>query len=247
MRHQASIFTSAGRLYAPRYRQAHIRIFSLGDSLSYLAAEVAYSDVKAAFEHYLTHWNQGGQLSWLDTVKVHSMAAPCFRNFSRRARWPISSSRPTCRGWTCTPKNLRRFRCARRQKRTGCLCTWMTYAEGHRPSWLSGKLETGHSAPLCVNPITWDRSEGWSPLEAHLGAVLPNFRPTKPGTIQCRLASDGVLEVTRPQMLGGKLLDREDWHEGDFNLFWFNVEENVRRRTQNWLSNPANPQPAELP
>ena len=37
-------------------------------------------------------------------------------------------------------------------------------------------------------------------------------------------------------MIGGKFLDRKDWHEGDFNLFWFNVENNVRQRTQNWLS-----------
>ena len=90
-------------------------------------------------------------------------------------------------------------------------------------------------APMCVNPITWDKSE---PLDAHLGAGCPILAP-KSGTIQCRLTLDGVLEVTR-LMLGGKLLDREDWHEGDFNLFWFNVEENVRRRTQNWLSSHNN-------
>ena len=106
----------------------------------------------------------------------------------------------------------------------GCVCTWMTYAEGHRPSWLMVKHPVVHSAPLCVNPISWHVDSNGVRLEDHLGSVLPNFRPTKPGTIRCKVASDGVLEVTRPQMLGGKLLDREDWHEGDFNLFWFNVE-----------------------
>ena len=37
--------------------------------------------------------------------------------------------------------------------------------------------------------------------------------------------SDGVLESSSPNDWG-KLLDR-DWHEGDFNLFWFTVEDNV--------------------
>ena len=247
IRHQASAFAGAGRVFVPRYRQAHIRIFSLGDSLSWAACDVAYNDVKRAFEHFLEHWNDGRPI----VLAGHSQGSFHGRRLLQEyvdgtalADRLVAAYFP---GMDMYEEEFKELPLCQNATDVGCLCTWMTYAEGHRPSWLSGKLEAGHSAPLCVNPIMWDRSEGWSPLEAHLGAVLPNFRPTKPGTIQCRLASDGVLEVTRPQMLGGKLLDREDWHEGDFNLFWFNVEENLRRRTQNWLSNPGNPQPAELP
>ena len=34
VRHQAAVFNGAGRVFAPRYRQAHIRVFSVEDSLS---------------------------------------------------------------------------------------------------------------------------------------------------------------------------------------------------------------------
>jgi len=60
---QASIFNQAGKIYAPRYRQAHIKSYSpinYADTLKALAAfELAYQDVKAAFEYYLAHYNNG--------------------------------------------------------------------------------------------------------------------------------------------------------------------------------------------
>ena len=59
VRHQASAFAGAGRVFAPRYRQAHVRIFDLGDSLSYAAAAIAYGDIREAFLHYMKHWNDG--------------------------------------------------------------------------------------------------------------------------------------------------------------------------------------------
>ena len=59
IKHQASAFAHVDGVFAPRYRQAHIRIFSLGDSLSYEAAAVAYGDLRKAFETYLAQWNEG--------------------------------------------------------------------------------------------------------------------------------------------------------------------------------------------
>ncbi|HEX8350568.1 MAG TPA: DUF3089 domain-containing protein, partial [Hymenobacter sp.] len=54
MRKQASVFNAAGRIYAPRYRQATLYAFfddKGGNGKKALA--LAYSDVKAAFQYYL--------------------------------------------------------------------------------------------------------------------------------------------------------------------------------------------------
>lgn len=57
---QASIFNGAGKVYAPRYRQAFIYSYFAEDKESgRKALELAYKDVKAAFDYYLTHYNNG--------------------------------------------------------------------------------------------------------------------------------------------------------------------------------------------
>jgi hypothetical protein len=51
---QATAFNAAGRIFAPRYRQAHYQAFVTEFKEDKAAAlDVAYSDVKRAFEYYL--------------------------------------------------------------------------------------------------------------------------------------------------------------------------------------------------
>ena len=58
--YQASVFNLHCRVFAPRYRQAHIQNFYSSDtSKSKAAFEQAYNDIKTAFEYYLAHYNQG--------------------------------------------------------------------------------------------------------------------------------------------------------------------------------------------
>ena len=58
--YQASIFNSAGRVFAPRYRQANYYCYFTHDTAAALAAfDLAYTDIKAAFQYYLDHYNNG--------------------------------------------------------------------------------------------------------------------------------------------------------------------------------------------
>ncbi|MEL4881666.1 DUF3089 domain-containing protein, partial [Shewanella algae] len=60
---QASIFNAAGRVFAPYYRQAHISSYYPISQLDSIAAkasfDLAYSDIKKAFENFLQLWNEG--------------------------------------------------------------------------------------------------------------------------------------------------------------------------------------------
>ncbi|HSM95095.1 MAG TPA: DUF3089 domain-containing protein, partial [Rhizomicrobium sp.] len=59
LRNQASAFNGCCAIYAPRYRQMALRGFVHHTPAADQAMDVAYSDVKRAFEYYLEHYNHG--------------------------------------------------------------------------------------------------------------------------------------------------------------------------------------------
>ncbi len=57
---QCSIFNEAGLVYAPRYQQANLDAFlPINEVKGKQALDRAYEDVKAAFQYYLDHYNNG--------------------------------------------------------------------------------------------------------------------------------------------------------------------------------------------
>lgn len=235
IRHQASAFSGAGRVFAPRYRQAHVRIFSLGDSLSWAAAEVAYQDVNAAFKHYLEHWNHGRPI----IVAGHSQGAFHGRrllqeHFDGTALSPqlVAAYLP---GMDMVASEFKAIPTCDTPDQTGCLCTWMTYGEGFLPKWLLAKQAHPDAEPLLVvHPVTWTKSEDRNALASHLGVVRPSFRLSKPGAIQAWVTPEHVLWMGAPELFGGRMFQRDNWHSGDINLFWLNIYVNAQQRTQTW-------------
>ena len=235
IRHQASAFSGAGRVFAPRYRQAHVRIFSLGDSLSWAAAEVAYQDVNAAFEHYLRHWNQGRPI----VIAGHSQGAFHGRRLLQEhfdgttlANQLVAAYLP---GMDMVSSEFNSIPTCDLPDQSGCLCTWMTYGEGFLPDWLVAKLAKPDSEPLLiVHPVTWTKAESMNELASHLGVLRPSYRLSKPGAIQTWVTPQNVLWMSAPEVFGGQMFQRDNWHSGDINLFWLNIYINAQQRTQKW-------------
>ena len=235
IRHQASAFAGAGRVFAPRYRQAHIRIFSLGDSLSWAACDVAYNDVKRAFEHFLTHWNDGRPI----VLAGHSQGSFHGRRLLQEyvdgtalADRLVAAYFP---GMDMYEEEFKELPLCQNATDVGCLCTWMTYGQGFLPRWLKKKMLAPTFTPvLCTHPVTWNTSSEPNDLDAHLGVVRPSYRLSKPAAMRGFIVPEGVIWVDAPQVLGGRWLQRDNWHSGDLNLFWVNVHNNAVLRTREW-------------
>ena len=237
IRHQASAFTGAGRVFAPRYRQAHVRIFSLGDSLSWAAAEIAYQDVKAAFLKFL-EWSDNRPI----VLAGHSQGSFHGRRLLQEffdgtalSERLVAAYLP---GMDMYAHEFDTLPLCLEPTETGCLCTWMTYGNGYLPPWLLRKMAEPKFTPVLItHPVTWNAAELSSDYADHLGVVRPSFRLSKARAMRGQITPEGVLWVDAPKVLGGKVLQRDNWHSGDINLFWVNVYENVVTRTAEWTAN----------
>lgn len=87
IRFQASIFNESCRIFAPRYRQAHYFAFFTADKKDKkLALDLAYTDVRNAFEYYLKTYNNGKPIIIAShsqgTVHAHRLLREFFLHYN---------------------------------------------------------------------------------------------------------------------------------------------------------------------
>ena len=223
--YQASAFNGAGRVYAPRYRQAHYRCFFTQDKSSAdQALDLAYEDTKAAFEYYLKHYNQGrpiiiaahsqGALHALRLLKAFFDEKPLQNKLvaAYLVGWPIRKSEfatiPPCEN----------------PAQTGCFCSWRSYKYGYQPE----NALLGDSIAV-TNPLTWRMDNLPAGKSLNEGMIARNFEKVLPKRADAQ-AKNGILWVHKPKFPGSIFFRRKNYHIADYNLFYINVRKNAQHR-----------------
>ncbi len=225
---QASIFNMAGQIYAPRYRQAHIRSFfdpykSAGDR----ALAIAYSDLKKAFLHYLENDNKGKPF----ILASHSQGA---RHLIQLMQELIDGKALQKQlvaayivGWGVDADAFKQIPIGTQADQTGCFLTWRTYAQGYMPTWIEPQQ-------VCVNPLSWQTDSTRVDYERNEGSVLLGFNTLRKKLFDAQVQGP-ILWVGKPHIFLGKLLQRKDYHIGDLNLFYVSIRKNAVLRAQKHL------------
>ncbi|MBL4648663.1 MAG: DUF3089 domain-containing protein [Aureispira sp.] len=225
---QASIFNGAGQIYAPRYRQAHLRSFfepntTEGDK----ALDLAYEDVKSAFKYYLEHENKGRPF----ILAGHSQGARHLKLLLKEQFDGTDLYKQLIAayivGWGVEEGTYAEIPLGTSAEQTGCFVTWRTYNKGYKPNWI-------RENDVCVNPLTWDADTTYAPYTANEGAVLFGFNTLRKNLFDAQV-SGPVLWVGKPKMFLGGLLQRNNYHVGDYNLFYVNVRRNAILRARTFL------------
>jgi hypothetical protein len=228
--HQATIFNSVGRVFAPRYRQAHLNAFFSKDKKSAeQALEVAYEDACAAFEHYLKYWNNGRPF----VIAGHSQGGYLGMRLIREKieNTPLEPKLIVAYlvGWPVKRDFFKKLQACETPEQTGCFCSWRTWERK------SGRKKAPEPEVVCTNPLTWStRADVYAPKSLSKGAILRDFCVPYPQLCDAEV-HDGYLLCSKPKFPGSILFIRKNYHIGDLNLYYFDVQENVQIRVKTFL------------
>ena len=229
--YQATVFNGSCRVFAPRYRQAHLRAyFQQKSEESTKAFDLAYEDLRTAFQFYLNHWNRGRPI----IIAAHSQGSM----HAVRLLQEFFDGKPLQKqlvcayvvGWQIKKDDFKYLLFGNSPLQTGCVVGWRTYKNDNEDFLI--KRENGNS--LCVNPITWATDNNWTSTEMHKGAVGKDFNKLVPKKISVEVAPGiNILWVRIPDEMdqrSGMASRFGNFHIADYNLFWMDIRENVKER-----------------
>lgn len=230
--YQASIFNSSCRIFSPRYRQAHIKSFYTADTSKAIAAfDTAYADIKNAFTIYLSTWNKGKPI----VIASHSQgtvhAKRLLKDFFEGKDLQNQLVCAYLIGMPVDQTYFEKIPICNNPASTGCIISWRTFKKGYtEPNYVAKEKFKS----IVVNPLTWKTDTVAAPASLNSGGVLQNFNKIKKGVVNAQVHQN-VLWTSKPKFFGNIFLTENNYHIGDYNLFYTNIRQNVKDRIASFL------------
>ncbi|MEK6638438.1 MAG: DUF3089 domain-containing protein [Pseudomonadota bacterium] len=246
VRGQASTFSAAGEIWAPRYAQATFGAFLTDKPEGQRAIAAAYADVLAAFDSFIANidpkrpvilaGHSQGALHLTRLLKERVAGQPIAKRVVAAyvVGWPVSieADLPAIGLPACADPET-----------TGCILSWQSFAEPADPSAIREAFDktiglTGlprkETKILCTNPIN-GTPDAAAPASANRGTTKPSADMKTAemikGAVPARCAKDGVLLIGDPPKMGPYTLPGNNYHVYDYSLFWTNIRADAVRRT----------------
>ena len=226
MRFQASAFNGSCKIFAPRYRQATLYSFTQSSKENgEKALALAYEDVRTAFQYYLDHYNNGRPF----IIASHSQGSrhaylllnEFFENNSELRKQLVAVYAIGFRTDSLF-ENIPRCDSA---TQTGCVLSWNTYKWGKET-----ENEFLGSNYYCVNPLNWKSDTVYCNKELNLGGLPRKFDRIDKNISDAKI-NKGLLWIQRPKKRGYWKV-AGNYHVSDYNIFYMNIRENVRKRIE---------------
>ena len=223
VRLQASVFNESGRVYAPRYRQAVVKVFYELTEDGDKALNRAYQDVKRAFEYYLQNYNEGRPF----IIASHSQGTHHARRLLREMIDTTALKKQLVAaytiGFTLVDTLYENLSICERADETGCYVTWMSYREGYIPDGV------WHLNTQSVNPLSWSTDTSKVVVANYAASVVLNPKRIRTRKMEVRIKDIGgkVLWV-KTKAPWFRLM--KDLHVADYGLFYMDIRKNVSTR-----------------
>lgn len=228
--YQASVFNQHARIYAPRFREAHISAYFTKDSLGSINAfAIAYGDIKSAFDYYLKNYNNGRPIIIASHSQGTTHALQLLKEYFENKPLQKQLVAAYLVGMAIPKDFFSSLEMCEDPAQTGCFCGWRTFRKGFKPPYVIAEKEFS----VVTNPVTWKTDNEYASRKLNKGSVLFKFNKVYKKTTDAQI-NEGVIWVKRPRFPWSFLYSTKNYHIGDINLYYMNVRENVEQRIFNY-------------
>ena len=250
IRNQASVFNGCCAVYAPFYRQMTLGGYVKWSANSEAASDLAYQDVRRAFEYYLDNHNNGRPF----IVAGHSQGSRILRRLiaERIDRKPVVKRLVAAYligHWIEAEwyDGLRDIKPCQAANDIRCVISYSSFGEGRNATFQRIALgkssnytpETIKRPYTCINPLDWTAGTAKAAKSLNLGAWVYGSgsepRAIDVGMVSAR-CKDGALYVSKAEKIYEDLvIPFGNYHNVDYNLFYMNIRENALTRATAFL------------
>ena len=231
IKYQASVFNGSCKVYAPRYRQAALHNFFMKNSVEAQSAfDLAYSDVKKAFEYYLEHYNNGRPIIIAGHSQGSKHAARLLRDFFDGTPLQKQLVEAYVIGFPTRADQFQFLKVSPDSNDVGGIISFCTF--GMDPKF--EKMVDDYSGAICVNPLNWTTDKEFVAAKYHLGGISRSWDGVQAKLIGAK-CGNGILEIQRPAVSGYEPLLKYNYHLHDYSLFYMNIRENAAHRLKVYL------------
>lgn len=238
---EKNIYAGNGNFYAPYYQQLALTAYVLPEDEAQKYLDIAYQDIRTAFEYYMHHENNGRPIVLVGFSQGSQHLLRLMEDYFQQEQYQNLLVSAYLIGWRIEPKVLEQYphlKMAQAAGDTGVIISFNSEATFVETSLIVPEKTLG------INPLNWRTDSTPANKSLNLGTVFTNYEgkivSEQSKLTGCYLDNKrGTLKVTdispdeyKPIL---PVFERGVYHVYDYQLFYRNLQENVNLRVENFL------------
>lgn len=239
---QASVYAESCNVFAPYYQQMNMETYSLPADQLKEASDVAYGDVKAAFEYFLENLNDDRPFIIAGHSQGSIMTSMLLADVMKDEALQKRMIAAYAIGWPITQEYMDKnphLKFASGPEDTGVIISFNTCSE-------KSTKENALSGGICINPINWKTDETPALASENLGSVF--FDEYTYGKTEEENYADATIDMERGTVICKTITDNnkyaisqprfadEIYHMTEYGFYYKNLQQNLENRITNYFA-----------